>query len=193
MFSRVFSSSLVFSRVLSCSLLVSLSRRKQALQPTPHDEVETPKTSGRRACLKTKQQQHRLASKTFDGSQCSGTCESELGRTRVYSNGVRQRLKNSFYLTEKSKTFTPAWMQHVHSQHQQHHDPVLITSTATKDSAAFIQEMIHSKFCLCPLGHATWSKAFKLCFMWATPFFYFKTFFLEQKKFCWPFVVVVEL
>jgi hypothetical protein len=163
--------------------LFSFSRHKQARQPT-NDEVETPKTSGRRACLKTKQQQHRLLSKTFDGSHCSGTCESELGRTRVYSNGVRQRLQNSFYRTEKSKQFTPAWMQQMHSQHD--HDPVLITSTATTDSAAFIQEMIHSKFCLCPLGHATWSKRSNICFMLLATysiFFDFQhLFLLEQEK-----------
>ena len=141
----------------SITMLYGSYDQQQRLMP--QQPPETPTTSGRRACGKTRDMIIKLHTPF---STCSTIIESELSRTRIYSNGVRQRLKSSFWQTKESSRYKPSWLNNPASLahlgiEPSSKTPVIMTSTPLTYLPHFISEMEQSKFCLAPLGHATWS------------------------------------
>lgn len=75
-------------------------------------------------------------------NQCSASVYTEVSRSVVYSNGVRQRMMSQY-----GGGRLPGWTLRSETYPTRSHSP----------TPAYVREMRRSIFCLCPLGHATWS------------------------------------
>ena len=93
--------------------------------PSKEQRVVSPESSGYDACW------HMMSSKY---ATCSTSCESELLRTRVYSRGTRQHMKNMF---EKDNDF------HI--------------SDRVVSVSEYWDELAMSTFCLCPPSLSSWT------------------------------------